>query len=124
VPVQDRLTPWDQLADAYERLHDAERHGGDVDAAREEVERAKEAMTCLGQLLIVSALNGGGTLMGQTFARYFGGVFGVTREAADSAKGVALKALRELDAMRERVKYLERMVANVTPGIGEPGLVR
>lgn len=121
MPVQ-AVTPWDALADAYERLRDAEREGGDVAGARAAVDLHKDACAALGSLLLVYALERGGLAVQRVLHEAFAGTERLALEKATRA-GKGVKALlARADWLEVRVRELERAVADLTPGVGPPGL--
>jgi hypothetical protein len=128
VPLPSRVltepAPWDDLADAFEQLARSERHGTteDIAVSRANLERAKDRMAALGQLVALYALEPGrcGLPLQRRLAQVFGDLAQAAWDRATRAAKRATWAVNELDALKRRVIELEELVARVTPGIGEP----
>lgn len=115
--------PWDCLADAHEQLADAERFGDadDVAAARELVAVWQEHLGNLGALLLLKAFEHCPRPLREVLAREFAGAGDEAYRESRRAVKAWRQAREELDAMRCRVKELERRLDSLTPGLGEPG---
>lgn len=117
------MTPWDELAAAQDealdalRSDDVERHR----AALERVTAAREACGALGGMLILLALDHAGLAVQKKLSAVFGGLSISAYQKAQTAESRASWAVDELDALREQMRALEKRIANLTPGIGEPG---
>jgi hypothetical protein len=121
-PVGDPL-PWDDLADAYERLAAAERHGSadDVTSARADVARAREHLGALGNLLLLMALDTMALPIQKRLADVFDGLNRDAWNKAVRAGKRATWAIDQLDALKERVRELEAIVSK-TASVGDPAL--
>jgi len=117
VPVQ-AVTPWDALADAYERLRGAERGGGDVGAALADVVRCKESCGALGSLLLKYAIETGGFEVQRVLRAAFGEVLGATWDEAAGASSLALQTSNDVQTLRDELNELREQVARLTPGVG------
>ncbi len=117
------LTPWDALADAYERLDDSRRHGTpeEVAAALADADLADDATAALGTLLMVKALKRGGLPLQKHLAEAFDALSRVAYDRATKAGRRATWACDEIVALRNEVKGLREEVARLTPGVGRPG---
>lgn len=114
--------PWDELADAYESLHESQRHGSaeDITLALERVQRAKEHCGNVGALLLTLAMDHGGLAVQK---KLFGAIADgntSTYRAAKVAVKLAKNLAAECDALRCELNELREMVARLTPGVGEP----
>ena len=123
MPIQAAAAPWDELADAYERLHEAERHGPECeqDAARDEVRRCRERMGLIGTLLVSLALEHGSMQLQRKLSAVFADLSG--REGyklAQRAMAWISDTRDHMDALTQRVRELERRADELTHGIGEP----
>lgn len=121
MPVQTlSAVPWEQLADAHEQLADAERHGepADVDAAREYLRSVREELGLLGTLLVMSALELGSMELQKKLAAVFGQLGVEAFTLAQAAHKRAGHAEARLDAIEQRLREMQRLVDNLTPGVG------
>ncbi len=128
------MTPWDELADAYGRLlaaqraHDAAADDldraiamADVRHAEADVKRLRDHLGQLGGLLFVLALENAPDAMRASLDSLVGYLTRATWDRATRAHQRATRALNDVDAMRQRIRELERAMANRTVGVGEPG---
>lgn len=132
----DAVQPWDALANAHERLEDARRAvelaagaGDEFDralataelaAAQAEYDRAADHLAALGSLLLLFAIERGGFYTQKILARMFD-TRSIWRKALAAEKAAA-DAIAELDALRCRLAEVEELIAEMSPGVGEPGL--
>lgn len=116
--------PWDDLADALERLDEARRHGSDDDIAVSlaDARRARERVGALGGLLILMALDHAGLPVLKKLAAAFDGLAQSAWDRATRAHKRATWAVNEVQALRQRVAELERRLDDLTPGVGQPRL--
>lgn len=116
--------PWDELADAQEQAEDALRSGTPEQqrTALERLTNAQEACACLGGLLLVLALDHAGFAVQKKLQKAFGGLAGSALERAKRAEERATAALEELQAVRDRLRVIERELDDRRPGVGEPGI--
>jgi hypothetical protein len=117
--------PWDDLADAYARLTQAERGGGadDIALSRANLLRAREHCGALGGLLFLMMLEHGSDAVRRRLAGLVSELTDPFCDAAQKASRLSVRAWDELDVLRQRVRELEEAVARLTPGIGEPPVV-
>lgn len=116
--------PWEELAEAYARLAEAERGGcaDDIALSLAEVGRAKEHLGALGGLLFLMMLDHGTDAVGARLSRLVADRTGPFCDKAAKAARLAKRVWDELDAVRARMRRLEEDVARLTPGVGEPTL--
>lgn len=122
MPVPDGLAPWDELAAAELECLEANRSGAPERqrAAFEAWLLARERCGLVGGLLLVLALEHAGQAVLKKLDAAFGGLAHAAWDKATTAEQRADWAVAELDALRQRVRELERAVSNLTPGMGEP----
>jgi hypothetical protein len=153
VPLPEAVVtalPWDALADAFEELEEARRHGTPDQLERAQLRWAetRDRMGLVGATILHAAVSGfgsnangffgGGVFLGTPQAGYvlrstldrlaelMG--FATVREIAlglerqlKAAIRLARQAHEEIDALKQRIVELECRVENRTPGVGEPG---
>lgn len=123
MPVQDAVVPpWEWLLDAQCEAQDALRHEDHIrqTVALADLQAAKESVRCLGGLLVLYGLD-----TAEAQKKVMAVVGGLAREAWDRARAAearATRAVEELDALRCRLREVERLLADATAGIGRPGL--
>lgn len=131
--------PWDELADAFERLALAERHGtaDDIALSLAERDRARDRLGLVAAAVLHAAVGGFGGepsyVLPATWERFAAQIPGLTdaltgwakarRAAAAALKRVA-EVEAELDAMRCRLGEMERRLDSLTPGVGEPARLK
>ena len=119
MPVQTSdVTPWEWLLDAECEREESLR-GDDPfrqAAALADLLAAREAVRCLGALLVLHGVEC------REVQKKLGAAFGQLArnawEAARAARKRADWAVASLDALAQRVAELERRVADRTPGVG------
>ena len=123
MPVQADVTPWAWLMDAEAERQEALR-GDDPfrqAAALADYEAAREAVRCLGALLVLHGVEC------REVQKKLGAAFGQLArnawEAARAARKRADWAVGRLDALTQRVRELELALADRTAGVGQPGRV-
>lgn len=120
----EKELPWDELASAEIALLEAQR-GGDPDATLKAAERwtlCRQECGLIGGLLLVLALEHAGTPVMKKLAAAFDGLARSAWDKADGAEQRATQARDDVDAMRQRIRELERKVDDLTPGVGDPRL--
>lgn len=133
--MTDAPLPWDDLADAFERFQDARRARecaedgfdlalatAELEAATANLERAKERICALGNLLFLYALAEPSSVVQQKLLELFSNSSQAAWDRATKALKRVAWCVAELDAIKERVRELEEQLARRTPGVGEPGL--
>jgi hypothetical protein len=118
------LTPWDALADAFERLDDARRHGTaeTIAAAEADAARARDRVAALGELLLSAAIREPSLLLQKRVRDVFGLDASLAWDHAKQACDLAKRLLAKVDALTQRLGELERRIDSLTPGVGVPGL--
>ena len=124
MPVQTcDVTPWEWLLDAEAERQESLR-GDDPfrqAAALADYEAAREAVRCLGALLVLHGAES------REVQKRLGAVFNAlaknAHEAAQAARKRADWAVGRLDALAQRVRELELALADRTAGVGQPGRV-
>lgn len=119
MPVQTcDVTPWEWLLDAEAERQESLR-GDDPfrqAAALADLLAAREAVRCLGALLVLHGVEC------REVQKKLGAAFGQLArnawEAARAARKRADWAVASLDALAQRVAELERRLADRTPGVG------
>jgi hypothetical protein len=114
--------PWDDLADAFERLDDARRHGtaDELAAAERDAARARDRLAALGELLLSAAIREPSALLQKRVRDVFGLDAALAWDHAQQACDLARRLLAKVDALTQRLAELEDAVADLTPGIGVP----
>lgn len=132
----DAVQPWTALANAHERLEDARRAvewaagigdefdraiaAAELTAAQAEYDRTADHLAALGSLLLLFAIERGGLHTQKILQRLFD-TRSIWRKAL-SAEQAAADVIAELDALRCRLVEVEELIAQMTPGVMEPGL--
>lgn len=114
--------PWEEIADAYDAVREAERRGDmdGMDAAIRWKRECQEKCAAIGTFLLFMALTHGNSSVKKMIADQFGSLASAAWEKAQRASRRAKAALADLDAVTQRLKELERRIDNLTPGIGVP----
>ena len=123
MPVQADVTPWAWLMDAEAERHEALR-GDDPfrqAAALADYEAAREAVRCLGALLVLHGAEC--REVQKRLGVAFNALAKNAHEAAQAARKRADWAVGRLDALAQRVRELELALADRTAGVGQPGRV-
>lgn len=104
--------PWDELANAYEALCEANRIGNAfaIEAARDWVENCRRQCGLVGTLLITMALEHGGLELQKTLTNVFGALAQGAWERATVARKRANQAIYDVQTLTERVKELEQLL--------------
>ncbi len=122
--MTERPLPWDDLADALQALDDGRRHGtaDDIAAAELDAARSRDRVAALGELLLLAAIREPSLPVQKRVREVFGLDADAAWDHATQACKLANRLLADVDALKCRVMELEDLVADLTPGVGPPGL--
>jgi len=90
-----------------------------VEGTRRRVDACREECGALGGLLLTLALDHAGDIVRKRLLGVFGQVGREAMKRATSAANAARWATESVDALKTRVRELERKVSDLTHGVGE-----
>jgi hypothetical protein len=128
MPLQsdgDMTCPWADLADAHAEADEALRTD-DADRQRlalDRLEGCRDDCAALGVLLFKYAMERGGLAFQKKVAQVFGQLAVAAFDRGKAAMRRADHALDGLDAVKQRLRELERKLDDKTFGVGQPGRV-